>query len=327
MPPKWQGISNSCVVISADGNASLLTNDEFDAAGSSIATIRPNANICTELISAIRDHGLDDGRIGVLGMEVLPYSFAAALEAACPGLTLSDADDISADLRGKLSQAEVSMLEQACTAGVEVYRALLEHATPGRSEGEVIGAGYAEAARIPGCMPWAFLAASGPDAASFVSAALPPWNPSYHYEYGDVVHIDAYGFVEGYAYDFGRTLIVGGGDSGPQARVIGSVREAATAISQEIKPGATCRTLYETGIAFLEQAGLTPASGSFGHALGAGFFRPYINPDEPYADRPLAPPLGIAIEIFASDGKGHYAFHEDNFVLLEQGAKCLTSGV
>jgi Xaa-Pro aminopeptidase len=327
MPPKWEGISNACVVISTDGNASLLTNEEFTSAGGSIAAVRRNANICTELISAIRDHGLDEGRVGVLGMEVLPYSFAAALESACPGLTLSDADDISTDLRGKLSQPEVTMLEQACTAGVQIYRALIDRAAPGRSEGEVIGAGYAEAARIPGCMPWAFLSASGPDAASFVSAAFPPWNPSYRYEHGDVVHIDAYGFVDGYAYDFGRTLIVGHGAAGPHERVIRSVREAATAISEEIKPGATCRLLYETGTAFLKHAGLIPASGSFGHALGAGFFRPYINPDEPYADRPLAPPIGIAIEIFASDGEGHYAFHEDNFVLLEEGVKCLTSAV
>ncbi len=109
--------------------------------------------------------------------------------------------------------------------------------------------------------------------------------------------------------------------------MIQGVRETVAAIAEAIEPGTTCRALYEAGVAFLGQAALIPAFGGFGHAMGAGFFRPYINPNEPHADRPLEPPLGIAIEVFASDGQGRYAFHEDNFVVLEEGVRCLTSDV
>jgi Xaa-Pro aminopeptidase len=176
-------------------------------------------------------------------------------------------------------------------------------------------------------VPWSFLAASGPVASSFVASALPPWNPTYRYRAGDALHVDAYGVVDGYAYDFGRTVIVGGRGAAAQQRVIDGVRGAVAAVAARIEPGVSCRTLYETGIAYLATAGLTPAAGSFGHALGAGFFPPYVTPQDPRADHPLAPSRGIAIEVSARDDDGHYAFHEDNFVLLADGVRCLTSGV
>ena len=70
--------------------------------------------------------------------------------------------------------------------------------------------------------------------------------------------------------------------------------------------------------------GQQPDPTAFGHAIGAGIFRPYITPRGPDADLPLEAPLGLAFEVFAIDEAGNAAFHEDNFLLLEDRIEKLT---
>ena len=321
LPGLISGCEHSGVIITADSRATLLVN-AFVAENACVDQIRRSWDLTNELVAAISESGLAESRIGIIGHEVLPHSFAAALTATYPRLTLEPADDIAAQLRLRLSPTEIIMMRHAGATGRRIYNAFLAAVKPGTSEGQAVGAALAEAAMIPGCTHWNFLAASGPHAHQLVRTSLPSWNPTQIYQPGDIVHADCYGHVFGYSYDLARTIVVGNKPTAEQSRVISGVENAIAAMSRALKSNVTPRQLFETGLQALNERQLTPLAPAFGHGIGAGFMRPYLfsagaDVAGHDADRPLEPPLGIAFEIIAADDKGNTAYHEDNYVLLE----------
>jgi Xaa-Pro aminopeptidase len=322
LPGVLTGCEHSAVVLTAGGHTTLLAT-QFVAEGVVADDVRRNADLASELIATLRDQGLGEGRVGLLGGEVLPYSIGAELSRALPGLVLELGDDLSADLRRSLSEADLESLRRASRAGVSVYDAFTGALVPGATEGAAVAAGWGQAARIPGCAHWSFLA-GGPDASVLHHSVFPPWQPDYRYEDGDVVHADCFGFVDGFAYDLARTVTVGDEEPPAQARVSAGVRTACEAMAAALRPGATARELHAAGAGALSDAGLQPLSPGFGHGIGAGFFRPYIFPAGPDLDLPLAPRTAFAFEIFATDGRGRFAYHEDAYALLEDGVERLT---
>src|SRR5262249_34682489 len=157
-----------------------------------------------------------------------------------------------------------------------IYAAFSEAVVPGATEGEAVGAGVAKAATIPGCAHWNFLSAAGPDAGRLADNSLPAWKPHYRYQAGDVVHADCYGILGGDAYDLARTRVVANAESDDQARVSRDTRAVCARIARALRPGATPRELHRVGTEALMDADLKSLSPTFGHAIGAGFFRPYL---------------------------------------------------
>jgi Xaa-Pro aminopeptidase len=325
--PVLTGTEHAGLIVTRDG-ATLLVSG-FASAEAQVDEVRRSWDLRTELLEAIGDLGLGESRLGLIGAEVLPFSFARALAERFPGLELVAADDVSARLRMRLSDAEVGLLREAGAAGRRIVDAAIGAAVPGATDGDFVGAGLAESARIPGCLHWTFLAGSGPDVREFASGSMPPWNPSYAYRPGDVVHADCYGFVVGYPYDLARTVVVGEEPSAAQARVMDGARGLVEALAARLAPGVTARDLHREGLAFLRDAGLSAGDlPGFGHGIGSGFIPPYIAPaergDAAESELPLEPPIGLAFEVFLSDGDGHYAAYEDDFVWLEDGVVCTT---
>jgi Xaa-Pro aminopeptidase len=264
--------------------------------------------------------------MGIVGTEVFPFGVAEHLRKALPGLRLEPADDVSAELRIRLSEYEVAMLRRAGDVGARIYSEFLAHVVPDVTEGEAIGAALALAAQIPDCAHWNFLSASGPDSDVLVRRSLPPWRPDRRFQPGDTVHADCYGYLAGYCYDLARTVIVAGSRERAKVRVAHATQDAVFETAELLAPGVTSGELYQAASQALKTRGLSPAGGSFGHGIGAGFFRPYLVPTGPDLGRPLQAPFGFSIEIFATDGLGNYAYHEENFVVLENETICLTLG-
>src|SRR5262249_57799004 len=134
-------------------------------------------------------------------------------------------------------------LRRASRAGVRVYDAFTSALVPGASEGDAVAAGLGEAACIPGCAHWNFLA-SGPDPSILHRNAFPSWQPDYRYRTGDIVHADCYGFVDGFAYDLARTVVVGGDEPPGQSRVSAGVRAACGEMAATLLTGTTPRELH-----------------------------------------------------------------------------------
>jgi Xaa-Pro aminopeptidase len=327
--PPLPGVLSGCehaALLIVDGHGALIASD-FVASGVQVDEIRRGWDLGAELVELLRERGADRWRIGVVGEEVLPFGIAARVLDELPGVSLEGADEISAVLRSRLSAAEVSLLRRAGEVGGVVYRAFLESVAAGASEGEAVGASAAVAAQIPGCLHWNHISSSGPRAAMLVSSSMPPWEPERRFAPGDIVHADCFGYVDGYCYDLARTVVVDGPDAQRRRDTAARTREAVREVAAALRPGVSCGELYAIGRRALESRGLSPLLGTFGHGIGAGFFRPYLLPAGPDLNRQLEPPCGISIEMFAGDGGGGYAYHEDNFVVLDRGTICVTDGV
>jgi Xaa-Pro aminopeptidase len=337
-PPLVTACEHSGALISADATTTLFASNYVrDVVHADV--VRTNWDLRQEVLAAVEENGLAAGRVGLIG-EDLPWTFVEALRRRFPGLRLEAAEDISAELRVRLSDVDAMMLRRSGEAGVRIMRAACQAAVPGATEGDFVGAGMSEAARIPGCLHWKFMAAAGPDASRFVYDAVPTWNPTYVYRQGDPAHTDLFGFVEGYPYDLARTFTVGEEPSKDQARVVDGARGLCWTLAETLRPGVTPGDLHRAGMAFLRENGVKPTmtfgldhepgpdeGPGFGHAIGCGFIPPYIVPHGPWADRPLGPPMGLAFETFVTDGRGHYGNYEDMFLWLESGVECVTPDI
>src|SRR5262249_61157608 len=126
-----------------------LLATQFVAEGAVADDVRRSSDLAGALVATLRDCGLGDGRIGLLGGEVLPFSFGEELHDAFPRLALQLADDISAELRRSLSEPDLEALRRASRAGVRVYDAFTSALVPGASEGDAVAAGVCGAAVLP----------------------------------------------------------------------------------------------------------------------------------------------------------------------------------
>src|SRR5690606_4963971 len=125
------------------------------------------------------------------------------LLAATPGVTYTEMDDLVENIRAIKSPAEVEMLRRAGAVGDEIVKAMIETALkPGTTEAEAIAAGYAVAAAR--CVaPYDACAASGPNSDYYAYGRLPSWTGR-QLDAGDIFHVDTYGALDGYLYDFAR---------------------------------------------------------------------------------------------------------------------------
>jgi Xaa-Pro aminopeptidase len=330
----WRALGHDIVVLDGDGRGALATAGVGEAPV--IDDVRIDADVEETVVGIIRDLGLERGRLGLAGSEVLPWALGRRLESEFPELVLQPADLLVARLRLHLSEAECQLLRQASAIGVEVLRAGLSAAVPGATDGDVAAAGLAVAARSPRTRHWDFMISSGPDALRYSSTAVPSWNPTRRYASGDLVHPDCYGFVDGYAYDLQRTVVVGGRPTARQRRLIEGSYEHAHRLGAEYRGGRTIRELFDTGVRIMGELGYQPRSAAdsawnlfphVGHAFASGFDWPWLSPTVPDLDFALPTPCALTVELaWEEDGVGA-AWIEECFLILDHGVECLTDGL
>ena len=124
-----------------------------------------------------------------------------------------------------------------------------------------------------------------------------------------------------------------------EERVYDGAKELSWTLARALKPGISVRELHAAGMELLRERGLRAPfafgadesatgemSPSFGHAVGCGFFPPYLATGGPWEEQVLNPPSAFAFETFITDGRGNYGGYEDMFVWLESGVECITTG-
>ena len=100
--------------------------------------------------------------------------------------------------------------------------------------------------------------ASGPEDGHLWWSRMPSWDWQRPYEAGDIVHPDVYGAVDGYFYDFVRSIVVGGQPTDGQLALleagIGCIHAGcAAAVS-----GARGKDVYAAVRAQLVEVGARP---------------------------------------------------------------------
>jgi Xaa-Pro aminopeptidase len=319
-PPHWVGHSNVAVLVTREGETVLIsdvpTDPELVVADRVVVAADVPAAVGAELTAA----GLSGRRVGLAGSDAISLERWQLLQASAPGVVWSVVDDLLARLRRVKSPAEQAVIRLAVAAGDAVVGALLDAAVPGANEVEVAAAGY-KSAILAGATVLDLPAASGPHASAFAHGTLPSW-AGRELSAGDLYHSDAYGSLQGYFFDFGRTTVVGGDPTSEQETLIDGAIAAVDAAIDGLLPGSTFGEAYERASSAIAGSGLELGFPSFGHGIGLTFESPWITPGNPER---VEQGYALAVEaIVTLDGVGT-AVHEHNLIIGPNGPEVLST--
>jgi Xaa-Pro aminopeptidase len=327
-PPLWRGFGHAAVVLPADGEATLVVDQpdwRTDLVECDRVIVR--RDLYAGVAEAARDAGLAGRRVGLLDEERMTVTALRALTAALPGTRFERADELAMRRRMIKSPAEIDMMRQASRVSGELMDAMFAQVAEGRTDGDVVAAGYVAACRL-GAQPYEFAMASGPEDGHLWWARLPSWNWQRPYEKGDIVHPDIYGVVDGYFYDFVRSMVVGGEPTPAQERILEAGIGCIHAACAAARPGNTGADVYRAGRAYLREVDMdheevegeevsltTDVLESIGHGIGLGWEEPWLTPT---SETVLEPGMTIAIEQHVSRlGAGTMRYEET--VLVTDG--------
>lgn len=333
-PPLWAGRAHAVVLLPVNGPAEVLVDiPYYDAEGVAVPDVRVRANVLEGVAELLRERGLERGRIGLVGGDVLPVGWYWRISELLPELRWVPADHILDRQRMVKSPGEQVVIREAAARGVDVMTRMLAGVQPGRTEGEIVGDALARMAAL-GVMPYELHVVAGPDAHQYTRARMPGWDVARPLQAGEMFHIDMFAAWQGYYFDFGRTVIVGGAEPTPeQARLMGAARDSVYAVIDAIRPGITGRELSAAGYAVLERYGLAGSSdmsqggrasalAGFGHGLGVQWEGPWLDPG---SDEPILPGMYLAVEkTVGIPGVGGATF-EENLLVTANGVEVLTA--
>ena len=326
--PLWTGFGHAAVVLPADGEAVLVVDQpdwRTDLVECDRVIVR--RDVYAGVVEAARDAGLAGGRIGLLDEERMTVAALRAVSAGLPRTALERADEIAMRRRMIKSRAEIEMMRQSSRISGELMSAMFAEVAAGRTDADLVAAGYALACRL-GAQPYEFAMASGPEDGHLWWPRLPSWNWRRPYENGDIVHPDIYGVVDGYFYDFVRSIVVGGEPTETQRQIleggIGCIHAACAAA----RPGNLASDIYRAGRRYLRENGLdheetqgdgvslsTDVLESIGHGIGLGWELPWLTPTSEIV---LEPGMTLAVEQHVSrPGAGTMRYEET--VLVTEG--------
>jgi Xaa-Pro aminopeptidase len=337
-PGRWTGRGHSGLVMPVDEDGSLIVEiPDWREDLVQVSDVRVSLDLWGGIVQALRERGLDAGRIGLIGRESLLHVAVDRVREELPAANLSWADDLIEGMRRVKSQAEIALIRESTRVGCEMVEAFVSAAVPGATEADCVLAALNRG--LPqGAFPLDIPVASGAHVDHFLWDRMPSWDWKRPLETGDMIHPDMYGTVNGYFYDLVRTTVAGRTATPAQREVL----EASVAVVEHIidgmRPGVSCGELFERGSSWLSAHGfdapgaessdqvamLGQSYPSFGHSLGLAWENPSIVEDEQAV---LEPNMVMAVEAeVGRPGAGTGAF-EHNVLVTESGVEILTTHV
>jgi Xaa-Pro aminopeptidase len=335
--PLFTGFGQTVLVLPTRGEAILIVNQpdwRDDLVEADRVWVR--RDLYSGAVEAIRASGLDRGTLGLTDEERMSATALRALEAGLPQATLRRADELLLALRQVKSPAEIEMMRYASAVSAELVIAMFAEVAEGRTDGDVAGAGASLAARL-GAHPYDFAMASGPDSGHLWWSRMPSWDWRRPYERGDIVHPDVYGAVDGYFYDFVRSIVVGGEPTPAQIELLEASIACIHAACAAARPGARAKDLWDVSQAELVNRGMVDRAAasptdaalsaddveSAGHGIGVGWELPTLTP---YDTTVLQAGMTLAVERYVTRaGVGTVRF-EETVLVTDHGPEIMTAG-
>ncbi|MGI9164022.1 MAG: M24 family metallopeptidase [Mycobacterium sp.] len=339
----WSGRSYTALVLPVQGDPVLVVDlPEMEAEFIDIADVRPAMNVAVGVAEALKDLGLQDRHIGLVGHHVFLASHQRMIfDTLGHPVHWTIADEILAELRAVKSDAELELMREAATVGVGWMSAMFEAAVPGVTEGHVAGAGLAYLAEHGG-IPADLDIASGVRGHKLKSHfALPSWDYEHPMQAGDIFHVDAWGSIGGYFTDTARTTIVGGRPSSDQLRIIDGTIALVEHLVAGIRPGVRCREIYQRGTTWMRENGFADQVADedahhdthvkhasmwpyFGHGIGLGLEAPWLTGE---SDVVIRKNMTLAVEVYFNAPNGDLAGFEQNIIVTDGAPENMTAGL
>ncbi len=323
----YRGRGYGALLLPTDAGAepTLVCTTPFYIPPIDVGDIICDTHFSRGVATALRKHGLSEGNIGIVGVDVITLLLYQDLLRLAPGVRLVEADDIVANMRAVKNEYELSFLRKGARIADEVAELVREAIRPGVSERELGSLIVGELAKRGVAGAFA-TCQSGP-----VRSNEPYWDPAVSdrvMEAGDLVHMEINGSYGGYMIDICRSTVVGGvGDK--QREILELTLRMLEESVAAIKPGMAAEDLEAVAGEIALKAGyaknFTVAYGGAGTYLGHGIG---LGSDEPpllaKGDKtPLEPGMVLTLEpgIYRTDVGG--ARIEDEVLVTEDGAEVL----
>jgi Xaa-Pro aminopeptidase len=337
--PYWSGRSHSVVVLPVGSEPTLVVEmPDWRRDLVAVADVRFSLDLPAATAKVMRERGLSEARLGLVGAGAMVAASYIALMQAAHHADFVQLDTLIAELRSRKSPFELDRLREAGEVGDKAVAAMIETALkPGRTEAEAVAAGCAVAISS-GVAVYDACVASGPNSDHYAFGRLPSWTTR-TLEVGDFFHVDTYGAVNGYLYDFARCCVVGGKASRDQREVLEAAIDAVNAGIAAIGPGARAGAVYEAVHSVLAQRSMLPKpvaeqgqdgevlnalSTSFpahGHSFGMGWEPPWLVEG---ADQTIEESMCFGIEAMAGMPRVGSAKFEQDVLVTRDGVELLT---
>jgi len=282
-------------------------------------------------IERIKELRLEQGTIGIAGLAglfrapegIIPYSSVKAIQDAFPQAKLINATEMMQEIRAIKSAEEVSLLERSAAIIEKTIEMMVETARPGVSEKELYGAMIHAMLSNGGELPTLFFLSAGPDISN--SSFVPT---DYVIQNGDRIINEIEAKYAGYAAQAVSPVVVGTPKQDYE-EMIKISRDCFEAILDEMKPGGTFGSLFDTYRETVEQRGKGKYlwNHPMMHARGLGDDGPALlgNQDlERFSKMKLKAGMAFILkpQVRTAQGKGRASIG-DTVVVTEDGARRL----
>ena len=288
---------HAMVIVTADGKTELFG---VDMEATTIRRREPDTPLrvwaefsddaMAVLASQLKDLALANARIGI-EMDYLPAGDLARLQANLPGATFVACERILARLRQIKTPEEIVLLRRLSRIADQAITDALASVKAGDTEMDIAGVMTRKIYELGAEHFKLLIVATGP------RSELPNVGPSERVlERGDVCRVEIFAEAGGYQAGVCRTAVVQ--EAPPMAEELWQhLIDCKYEIMDMVKPGASCRAIYDAFIARLSKANM-PAISFVGHGIGLHLH------EDPYLGK--TPTLGIP---------GSDALIEENMVL------------
>jgi Xaa-Pro aminopeptidase len=320
----WTAYGSASVILSADSSAALVmgpADASYVQTRLGITDQRRTVHFPDTTAEVVLEFGMK--RIGLIGADALLWKDYQKLAAALgPGTEFRSVDFLLEHQRAIKSPAEIALIRNAIDVGTEWMRVMMEAIRPGTTEGEIVGEGLRYLVAHGGRPEDVMIAAGTTSNRLWGNAGVTHWDCRRKLETGDLVHIDAWGPVDGYYTDFARSTVVGRHPSPEQRRVLEDSVSLIEAIVAEVRPGVTANGLCSIGNEWLNDHKYPQSPRFFGHCIGLGVEPPWLIPADSTA---LKENMVLAIEVGLPSQNGGIAYFEHNVLVTADGHELLSA--
>lgn len=266
--------------------------------------------------------GLGKARIG-LEMDYLPAGDFARLVAALPAAKFEHAEPILARLRQIKTPEEIALLRKLSRIADQAITDTLAVVDEGDSEMDIAGHLTRNVYSLGADHFKLLIVATGE------RSVLPNVGPSERVlKRGDICRVEIFSVINGYQAGVCRTAVVG--EAPPMAdKIWAHLVECKYEIMEKVKPGASCREIYDAFIAKLARMNLPPIS-FVGHGIGLHLHEdPYLGMTpvlgKPGSDAPLEENMVLGFEPLCYDtGYGFGMQNKDMLLVTGNGSELLS---
>lgn len=311
-----RGMGHAAFFLPVNGEPVLLTDVRRHRTDLVVVEdVRAADDLGVAMISLLQDRGLESGRVGLVGDDIVPAAIDRQIRTELPDLDFPAETAILAGMRAIKSPAEQALMRRAALCADAALTTAVELIRPGGvTEREVCAAATAAALGVGADFVRYFRVHSGPWSAT---GSRWPQAMNRPIQAGEIVALDAIGAYQGYGFDVNRTTVCGEPDARSRDLLETTLLATQAAVEAAVA-GTSVDSVAQAAVAVMNASPFGDYfRGMLGHGIGLETVElPYLRLGEMTV---LRPGMVLCIEpgLFIPDFAG--AAIEQEVIITESG--------